>query len=188
MNYFCALNSGTGEYPNKKIMGLSIKNILGLDMYLIKKTYNIPGNDPSKPIEFHWPDEYISKVEVELNGKPHPDIDSKRIGGIIEVVGYWRKANHIHIWFVNNVQQGKDDFKEYPVSKVQLTELYKLCQRVLDRTIDRQTFLPTRGGYPFDSIEYEANYENECRRTTTILEPLINEKEETYYYESYCRQ
>ena len=28
---------------------------------------------------------------------------------IIEQVGYWRKANQIHNWFVENVQDGEDD-------------------------------------------------------------------------------
>ncbi len=43
---------------------------------------------------------------------------------IIEDCGYWRKANGIHAWFVQNVQEGEDDCKEYYVSQSKL-EKYK---------------------------------------------------------------
>ncbi len=45
---------------------------------------------------------------------------------------YWRKANHIHKWFVDNVQEGNDDCGTYDVSIEQLTELRDLCKKVLD--------------------------------------------------------
>lgn len=44
--------------------------------------------------------------------------------------GYWRKANHIHKWFVENAQNGVDDCGVYPVTKNQLRELYELCKKV----------------------------------------------------------
>ncbi|MGI1661367.1 hypothetical protein ACRDNQ_03915 [Palleronia sp. KMU-117] len=47
-----------------------------------------------------------------------------------EVIGYWRKANQIHGWFVRNAQGGKDDCREYPVSRDQLRELLKVVQEV----------------------------------------------------------
>ena len=34
-----------------------------------------------------------------------------------ESFGYWRKANQIHKWFVDNVQGGIDDCRPYPVSQ-----------------------------------------------------------------------
>lgn len=46
-------------------------------------------------------------------------------------IGYWRKANAIHKWFVDNVQEGVDDCKPYYVSREQLKELRTLCHRVL---------------------------------------------------------
>ncbi len=35
-------------------------------------------------------------------------------------VGYWRKANQIHNWFVKNVQGGVDDCGYYGVTKEKL--------------------------------------------------------------------
>jgi hypothetical protein len=48
------------------------------------------------------------------------------------MVAYWRKANAIHRWFVDNVQKGVDDCDEYYVTREKLTELRDTCQRVLD--------------------------------------------------------
>lgn len=62
---------------------------------------------------------------------PIPHIDSSKIDSIIEEVAYWRKANAIHNWFVQNVQDGEDDCKQYYVSNEQLKELLDLCDKVL---------------------------------------------------------
>ena len=46
--------------------------------------------------------------------------------------GYWRKANQIHSWFVQNVQNGEDDCGNYYVELDKLKELYELVKTVLD--------------------------------------------------------
>lgn len=46
-------------------------------------------------------------------------------------VAYWRKANQIHNWFVENVQDGMDDCGYYEVSRQQLQELLGDCRDVL---------------------------------------------------------
>jgi len=46
-------------------------------------------------------------------------------------VAYWRKANQIHRWFVENCQGGNDDCGEYYVSREQLVGLVALCKQVL---------------------------------------------------------
>lgn len=44
---------------------------------------------------------------------------------------YWRKANAIHKWFVDNVQHGEDDCKMYEVSANKLVELRDACKEVI---------------------------------------------------------
>lgn len=44
---------------------------------------------------------------------------------------YWRKANAIHKWFVDNVQYGEDDCGSYEVSVEQLLELRDACKKVI---------------------------------------------------------
>lgn len=56
-------------------------------------------------------------------------------------VCYWRKANHIHSWFVKNVQNDEDDCREYFVSRAKLQELRDLCQRVVEASVLRPSLV-----------------------------------------------
>lgn len=100
---------------------------MGLDMYLDKRNYvkNWP----------HMSREARTDVRVEREGKPVAHIIPSRIKYVIEEVAYWRKANAIHNWFVQNVQDGEDDCKEYWVSREHLVELYDLCKRLLNELV-----------------------------------------------------
>lgn len=63
--------------------------------------------------------------------------DLREVGGyfkhlsIFDEVGYWRKANHIHAWFVNKVQGGTDDCSYYFVTKDHFLELKETCEKVV---------------------------------------------------------
>jgi hypothetical protein len=46
--------------------------------------------------------------------------------GTLEV-GYWRKANAVHGWFVRECANGVDECQEIPVSKIKLLELQAHC-------------------------------------------------------------
>lgn len=51
---------------------------------------------------------------------------------IMEEVGYWRKANAIHSWFVDHVQSGEDDCDYHDeVTKEVLYDLLTACETVL---------------------------------------------------------
>lgn len=95
---------------------------MGLDQYLHRKTY-VKKWDHEKP-------EKQYDVIVRMNGSA-THIQEDRISEISEQVAYWRKANQIHQWFVENVQGGNDDCKEYDVSREKLIELNELCKTVL---------------------------------------------------------
>ena len=64
-------------------------------------------------------------------GKVRKDIKPERVKYIEEEVACWRKANQIHKWFVDNVQDGNDDCKQYYISHEQLQELVDICKKVL---------------------------------------------------------
>jgi hypothetical protein len=99
---------------------------MGLDMYLNKKIY--VGNKWRKPSK-------RIKITIPANQdgvfSPVKRIDEKHISEIVEETAYWRKANAIHEWFVQNVQGGVDDCREYYVSKENLQELLDTINRVL---------------------------------------------------------
>jgi hypothetical protein len=103
---------------------------MGLDMYLTKRVY--VGNKHRKP------EEQVTITIPKSQGDalfPTPQIPTEKISEIIVDVAYWRKANQIHGWFVENVQRGNDDCGEYPVSLGKLQELVDLCSLVLTSSV-----------------------------------------------------
>ena len=101
---------------------------MGLDMYLEKRTY-VRNWD-------HSPDDRRHEITVKLGGKDHPAIKTERISYIIKHIAYWRKANQVHQWFVDNCQDGKDDCGTHYVPRKKLQELLGaagllICQRTL---------------------------------------------------------
>ena len=99
---------------------------MGLDIYLNKKTY--VGN------KWRAPEKRVTIVipkDQEGVYLPAGQIKNERIQEITEEVAYWRKANAIHAWFVQNVQNGKDDCGTYYVSSEQLQALLDIVTKVL---------------------------------------------------------
>lgn len=68
-------------------------------------------------------------IDVKQDGKDIP-VRFDKISYIEEEGAYWRKANQIHSWFVDNVQNGEDDCGTYDVSVEKLKELLALCIKV----------------------------------------------------------
>lgn len=97
---------------------------MGLDMYLEKRTY-------VKRWE-HKKDEEQFEVSVQRGGKPFPDIKLERVKRVVEELMYWRKANHIHAWFVDHCGNGNDDMHDIYVSEESLQELLDTCEKVIE--------------------------------------------------------
>lgn len=81
--------------------------------------------------DMYKPEERYS-VRVERGGTPIDGIELHRISDVYEELIRWHKANHIHSWFVHNVQNGSDNCAEYYVSEKNLRELRNVCQRVIN--------------------------------------------------------
>lgn len=148
---------------------------MGLDMYLTRKVY-----------VRSWDDEDSYEVLVTKNGQP-TSINPKRISYVVEEIGYWRKANAIHKWFVERVQNGNDDCGRYPVSEEQLTLLIEYCQSALKYPEEAKKLLPTTDGFFFGSTEYDEGYHQDLEDTIKICREAIALAEEdrcTIYYQS----
>jgi hypothetical protein len=145
---------------------------MGLDMYLSKKTY-------VKQWEHQGDDSF--KVEVTKKGEPVSHIKPERISYIEEEIGYWRKSNQIHNWFVQNVQNGTDDCGSYFVGKEQLEELLELCKQVLANHKLAEELLPAQGGFFFGSTDYDEYYYDDLTHTVQIIESLLSEQNERGY-------
>lgn len=97
---------------------------MGLDMYAARKIDVKQWDHQSKDERY--------TVQIARGGKAVSGIQSDRISGVEEDRMYWRKANHIHGWFVDNVQDGQDDCKEYQVDDDRLRALLVTCQKVIE--------------------------------------------------------
>ena len=159
---------------------------MGLDMYLDKRTSVRNWSHQTK-------DERYS-VSVKRGGKRLDKIQPKRITHIIEEIGYWRKFNALHRWFVENVQEGNDDCKQYWVSQNALEDLLVVLKKVaesrnrlvenLPDTDTAEKTLPTVGGFFFGGTEYDEYYYDEVERTITIIEEALKDTDADYYYSS----
>ena len=88
---------------------------MGLDMYLSKKVY--VGNDFK---------DRADQATINVSG-----VKQQKVSYVIEEQGYWRKANAIHKWFVDNIQGGKDECQMTHAPQEKLQELLDTCNKVL---------------------------------------------------------
>lgn len=175
---------------------------MGLDMYLTRKVYvgaNYKHNNVKGTIELTKGEEN-TPIKVNLN----------KVKYIEEEGAYWRKANQIHRWFVDNVQNGEDDCREYYVSKEQLEELLEACKKDVEyldsleftysdeqedfftkekfkykkyQNIEEENLnLPTQGGFFFGSTEYDEYYYKDLQDTVKMLEELLTNDDSNIEY------
>lgn len=155
---------------------------MGLDMYLYRRSYVHSG-------DYYIPD-HKEELKMTRGGK---EVDTSKVRYIIEEVGYWRKANHIHKWFVDNVQSGKDDCGEYYVKEDQLANLLETCKEVLEDRNKAPELLPTTSGVFFGGVNYDEHYYGDLQNTINIIESLFEPdldggsylKGDIYYHSSW---
>jgi hypothetical protein len=161
---------------------------MGLDQYLYARKY-ISGIDYKKVggdlvrIQNQEHDNIVSQL-----GLTSSDLDDNYPSIEVSVkVGYWRKDNQIHKWFVDNVQEGEDDCKEYYASADKLTDLHNLCKEVLWEHDKAEALLPRHSGFFFGDTEYDEWYFKGLEDTVEILERLLGNPKFLgwdFYYQS----
>ena len=122
-------------------------------------------------------DSYLVDYSMQETGHPIKEITAN--------IGYWRKANAIHGWFVQEVQDGEDDCKEYYVDKEKLQELKTLCEQVLADRSRAEELLPSTSGFFFGSTEYDDWYFSDLESTIEIInKALLLPKDWDFHYRS----
>jgi len=129
---------------------------MGLDMYLNAKRYLWDADKDTK-----------DKIAEAL-----PEIKAE-VKTIIVEAAYWRKANAIHNWFVNKVQDGVDNCSEHNVTLEQLQDLVALCKEVLNNKEKALELLPPTSGFFFGSNETDDWYWESLENTITQLEECL---------------
>ena len=152
---------------------------MGLDMFLTRELYvSNWGKSPQEGYD----------VRVTYAGK-ETTLQQPRITHVTEEIGYWRKSNQIHAWFVGNVQQGVDDCGDYYVSTEKLKQLKSICEEILADHDKAEELLATKGGFFFGSTDYDEYYFEDLSRTVQILTEAIKLSEEPnssiYYHSSW---
>lgn len=140
---------------------------MGLDMNLEARRY-ISGYSHSGEEEREKFRQIVAAVDMD-------DIHDERYATVSVNVAYWRKANAIHDWFVQNVQDGSDDCKTYHVPREKLQELEELCRRVVqsgDPEVAAE-LLPTASGFFFGGTEYDEYYFEQIDWTAKRLAEIL---------------
>ena len=135
----------------------------------------------------HTKDENYSKILELLK---IDEKDSERSLTVSVTVGYWRKANAVHNWFVQNVQNGEDDCARYYVSNEQLEQLKHDCEDSLraylegDKAEAENIMAPTSGFF-FGSTEIDEYYAKDLNNTIEIVDKVLTKfKDYSIYYQS----
>lgn len=151
------------------------------------------------------PEEVRAKYEAKYITR-YPAWDTDKVcprKTIVEGVAYWRKANEIHRWFVDNVQKGVDDCGTYKVTRKQLKTLLTLCKDILSKAIIKEglvkngatykngkwspnmepgefianpevcSALPTSEGFFFGSTEYDQWYLRDIEYTVEAISSVL---------------
>lgn len=179
---------------------------MGLDMYFY--TEKIIDTSPlglelTKPLAAHsdacWYSNdssiYISGWEFSLSpnfeaakalagfapseGSPHITVCPH---ALITCAAYWRKANQVHAWFVEECGGGIDECQNIEVSAAKLGELVLLCRKALR---DKEPLLEPRAGFFFGTTEIDESYWADLEDTVSQLAPLAEFPGRMFYRASW---
>jgi hypothetical protein len=157
---------------------------MGLDQYLYASRYFSYGSDE------HTPDNRNKKNQCAAICKAAGfDMVKPFTGMSVEVeIGYWRKANAIHKWMVDNVQGGEDNCARYCLSIQQLDELLKICNDILaEQDKEKQVklaedTLPPQSGFFFGCTAIDDDYMNDLKRTIEIINKAKKISKDSWFY------
>lgn len=144
---------------------------MGLDMYLSTEVFVSNLGDEKKR-------EAILKT---LGATEYASTEGIRI----EVpLGYWRKANAIHAWFVKTLAKGEDACQEIRVVRKDLETLQGLCKEILKNPSKALKILPPQGGFFFGNTEIDDYYFETLTNTVKICERVLKSPYDSFTYQA----
>ena len=162
---------------------------MGLDMYLHAKKY-VEKIDWKKlndlDLDMDSSEAILPLWKNIVDTAEMSDVATDIYGVHVEVTcAYWRKANQIHKWFVDNVQGGEDNCGEYYVSHEKLKELLTTCQQALFNK--DPNLLPPQEGFFFGGTDIDEWYWADIKETIKKLKRVLELPEMSklsFYYTS----
>lgn len=141
---------------------------MGLDQYLYAKYVDGPTLEEYEQAmdKAAWPEGTEGHFDLEA-------YQAAKTAARVEVA-YWRKANQIHAYFVDNFQGGVDECQlSEPISKEALAGLVEKCRRILLDSRLAAELLPPREGFFFGTYEVDEWYMRDLEDTVKQLTPLL---------------
>lgn len=140
---------------------------MGLDMYLEARKF-VSGYSFEENTDAY--DALMSMVGLDKT-----KYDSAPSATISVNVGYWRKANSIHNWFVKNLANGVDECQDIYVPREKVLELLDVVKEVLADHSKAEELLPTSSGFFFGSTDYDEWYFSDLENTVKMLKNILKE-------------
>lgn len=158
---------------------------MGLDHWIIR---NI---DIDSQYEFSGTK--VEEIKITKKGKEYK-LPTKNVSKVEYALITWRKSNHIHKWFIDNVQNGNDDCNSYLFSENKLEEFLEVLKKVdnihksiLSDELENPTgkvyndikqgykeelekTLPTESGFFFGSTDYDEYYFESILEAIEVIE------------------
>ena len=186
-------------YRIPRYKGATVHDVHAIEEYLNWQRIKAEGNEYANCNTLkEWcgiddsqlPNKEVIEYYKQFYTKCYSDWDTEHKYGwysIMQQVGYWRKANEIHNWFVKNVQDGDDDCDYHnECTRGILEDLLHTCQTVLDScattyrdgkvVIDSsvaEELLPRCRGFFFGGDGYDEYYVSDIVDTIKILEDVL---------------
>jgi hypothetical protein len=141
---------------------------MGLDMYLTMHRHFSNYDEGDKLV--------MEKInEISPSGLP--------VRSITYRAAYWRKANQIHKWFVDNVQEGIDNCGTYYVPENLLQDLLDVCKQVQGNTTLAQSLLPPEAGFFFGGQDIDEGYWHDIEITIKQITKALESRQDDDYFE-----
>lgn len=160
---------------------------MGLDMYMSARKY----------VRRHNWDRVDDEVTKEINPLFTKFVDAIDANDVVEPDGfsgisvdipfaYWRKANAIHGWIVDNCAEGVDECQRIYLSPPHIEQLLGVCKEVLENKDAASELLPPSSGFFFGSQATDEWYFEDIKYTVEVLEKAIKIiKDENQEYDFY---
>ena len=146
---------------------------MGLDMYLTKDLY----------VGEQYKHRHVTRDCAVIIDNKVINLDGM-MESITMSIGYWRKANAIHNWFVTNVQGGTDECQKSYVSTNDLVLLKRDCIDVLIDNSLSEKLLPPTEGFFFGSGALDKYYFQDLEDTIAIINKALENDNGEFYYQS----
>lgn len=170
-------------YRTKKVTGLTAEDYQKID----ETVSNINDVKDFISIENSMSEDEYKPLFAELNQCVKLRGKNYKWLSIFEKVGYLRKANAIHCFFVQECQDGIDECQYSMVTKDKLEDLLERCKRAMklkkiylnDGIIKDgeglETFLPTSSGFFFGGTEFDEWYFQDVAETKKLITKVLKE-------------